>query len=86
VAGGTQITAEACLMTFLFVVTRGSVLLAVLYHTSFNPAETIIFRMLPDPTEAQQLRVYLIGIVLSWILAAALLGWLGRRGSAARRS
>ncbi len=74
-----QMIAEACLMTFLFVMSRGSVLLAVLYHTSFNTAETIVFRTLPEPTASQELQVYVIGIGLSWFLAAALLSWLGRR-------
>jgi len=73
-----QITAEACLMTFLFVVSRGSVLLAVLYHTTFNTAETILFRGLPNPTAAQQVQIYVLGIVVSWVLAAGLLTWLGR--------
>jgi len=74
-----QITAEACLLTFLYVMTQGSVLLAVLYHLSFNTAETILFRMIPEPTASQELQVYVINIVLSWVLAAALLVWLGRR-------
>jgi membrane protease YdiL (CAAX protease family) len=74
-----QTTAQACLMTFLFVVSRGSVLLAVLYHASSNTAETILYSTLPEPTAAQELQVYLMGIALSWILAAVLLAWLGRR-------
>lgn len=74
-----QITAEACLMTFLFVITRGSVLLAVLYHTSFNTAETIVFRTLPEPTAAQELQVYVLGILISWGLAVVLLSWLRYR-------
>lgn len=74
-----QITAEACLMTFLYVMTRGSVLLAVLYHTAFNTAETIVFRMLPEPTPAQETEVYVLSILLSWCLAVGLLTWMGRR-------
>ena len=57
----------------------GSVLLAVLYHASFNTAETILFRMVPEPTEAQELQIYIINIVLSWILAALLLAMAARR-------
>lgn len=74
-----QIAAESCLMTFLYVVSGGSVLLAVLYHTSFNTAEVILYRMLPEPTPSQELQVYVVTIVLSWMLAAALLGGLARR-------
>ena len=74
-----QITAEACLMTFLFFVSGRSVLLAVLYHTSFNTAEGILYRTLPEPTASQELQLYVIGIVLSGILAVVLLAWLGRR-------
>jgi len=68
-----QITAEACLLTFLFTKTRGSVLLAILYHASFNSAENILFRMVPEPTEVQELQIYVVNIILSWILAATLL-------------
>ena len=74
-----QITAEACLMTALYLATRGSVLLAVVYHTTFNTAETIVFRMLPDPNLEQQVQVYVISIVLSWLLAIALLARARRR-------
>ena len=73
-----QITAEACLMTFLFVVSRGSVLLAVLYHTTFNTAETILYRALPEPSASQEIQVYHLTIAVSWLLAVVLLGWLGR--------
>lgn len=68
-----QITAEACLMTFLYTVTRGSVLLAILYHASFNSAENIVFHMIPELTADQELTIYVISILLSWILAAILL-------------
>ena len=57
----------------------GSVLMAVLYHASFNTAETILFRMVSEPTEAQELQIYIINIVLSWILAALLLAMAARR-------
>ena len=73
-----QITAEACLLTFLYVVSRGSVLLAVLFHLSFNTAGTILYRMFPEPSAGQELELYVIEIVANWILAAVLLFWLAR--------
>ena len=74
-----QITAEACLLTVLYVVSGGSVLLAVLFHMSFNTAETILYRMFPEPSAGQQLELYVIGIVINWILAVLLLFWLTHR-------
>ena len=68
-----QVTAEACILTFLFTKTHGSVLLAVIYHATFNTAETILFRMVPEPTPGQELRVYILSIAFSWILAIILL-------------
>ncbi len=68
-----QVTAQAGLMTFLFTVTRGSVLLAVLYHASFNTAETIVFRMTSEPTVEIEFQIYVLSIVASWVLAAILL-------------
>ncbi len=74
-----QITAEACLLTFLYVATGGNVLLAVLFHLSFNTAETIVYRMMPDLGPGQELELYVIGIAVNWLLAVCLLSWGKRR-------
>jgi len=65
-----QITSETVLMTWLFLRTRGSLLLAVLAHLTFNTAESVVFGGLPDPAPEVERSVYLISVTL---LAAAAL-------------
>lgn len=64
-----QTLALAILFTSLFNRTRASVLLAIIFHTTYNAAENIVFESLPEPTAAQQLEVYLWTIALMWALA-----------------
>jgi len=67
------------IMTFVYCNTRGSVLLAVLFHLTFNTSESILFSGLPTPTDDQLLQIYLINVGLMAALAVPLLGWLGLR-------
>jgi membrane protease YdiL (CAAX protease family) len=78
-----QITAEACLLTFVWCKTGGSVLMAVLFHLTFNTAETILFWGLPEPEPAQQLQIYVLNIVFMWIAAVAALGSLPKTSASA---
>lgn len=64
-----QTTALTLLFTVLFNHTRGSVLIAILFHTTTNAAENIVFAALPEATDEQRLQVYLWSIGLMWVLA-----------------
>lgn len=68
-----QITGEAILFTALFNRSSGSVLLAIVFHTTFNTAESAVFRVFTAPAEAQDLSIYLWTIGLIWVAAAVAL-------------
>jgi CAAX protease family protein len=65
-----QITAVAGLLTILFEYTRGSVLLAILLHLTFNASENIVFAGLPDMEASQKREVFILNIVLLCVVAA----------------
>lgn len=71
-----QVTSITILMTWLFLRTRGSVLLAVLAHLTFNTAEAVVYSGLPDLAVTQERSVYLVSVVLLAVLAAAVSGHL----------
>ncbi len=75
-----QITAITVLMTVLFLNTKGSVLLAVLAHLSFNTAESVVFGGLPSLAPGAARSVYLINVALLAILGAVSLGWIAIKG------
>lgn len=64
-----QIVAEAILFTALFNRSRGSVLLAIVFHTGFNTAESTLFALFEAPVEAEALPVYAWTVGLSWVAA-----------------
>ena len=68
-----QITSETVLMTLAFLRTNGSLLLAVIFHTSLNTAEAVVFGGLPEPTAPYQRAVYLVNVALLSAAAAAAL-------------
>lgn len=74
-----QITAEAILFTVVFNYTRGSVLIAIVFHLTFNASKNILFSALPEPSSAHQLEIYIWGIILMWILALVSVFFLSRR-------
>ena len=74
-----QTTAEAILFTIVFNYTRGSVLIAIVFHTTINASENILFSALPEPSAAHQLDIYILIIVLMWILAIVSLFFVSRR-------
>jgi membrane protease YdiL (CAAX protease family) len=65
-----QITAVAGLLTILFEYTRGSVLLAILLHLTFNASENIVFAGLPHMEASQKQEIFILNIVLLWVVAA----------------
>jgi len=74
-----QITAITALMTVLFLHTKGSVLLAVLAHLTFNTAEAVLFGGLPQLAAGQQRAVYIVNVGLLAILGLMSLCWLAAR-------
>jgi len=74
-----QITAEAILFTVVFNYTRGSVLIAIVFHLTFNASKNILFSALPEPSSAHQLEIYIWRIILMWILALVSVFFLSRR-------
>lgn len=71
-----QVTSITILMTWLFLRTRGSVLLAVLAHLTFNTAEAVVYSGLPDLAVTQERSVYLVSVALLAVVAAAVSGHL----------
>ena len=63
-----QLTALTALMTFLFLRTNGSVLLAVLAHLTFNSAENVVSGGLPHQVTEHLRRVYLVDVGLLAVL------------------
>ncbi len=66
-----QITSETVLMTWLFLRTHGSLLLAVLAHLTFNTAEAVVYGGLPEPAVEQERAVYLVNVALLAAIALA---------------
>ncbi len=59
-----QIVSGTALLTLLFLKTRGSVLLAVLGHLGLNTAESVLFNGLPELSEVQVRRIYLVNVAV----------------------
>lgn len=66
-----QVTSITILMTWLFLRTDGSVLLAVLAHLTFNTAEAAVYGGLPDLAVTQERSVYLVTVALFAVIAVA---------------
>jgi len=59
-----QTVSETLLMTWLYLRTKGSVLLAVLAHLTFNTAESVVFGGLAEPSAETERAVYLTSVAL----------------------
>ena len=68
-----QIVAEAILFTVLFNRSNGSVLLAIVFHTAFNTAESTLYRLFESPTEAQDPAIYYWTVGVTWLAAVVAL-------------
>jgi CAAX protease family protein len=73
-----QITAQSAIMTFIYVRTGGSVLLAVLAHLAFNTAGAIMFAGLPPFSLDQIRQIYLVKIGVLGLVGLACLLWASR--------
>lgn len=81
-----QVCAESVIFTVIWIRTRGSVFVAIVHHTTFNTAETILFRALPDPSPRQDLEIYLLTIALAWLLALVFLAFFAQPGASGKPS
>jgi len=85
-----QMVAEACLFTITYLLSGGSVLLAVLQHVAFNTSETVLFGFIPEPSAEHKRQIYLLNTLVMWFVALVALGWWAwrtrRTGRAASRA
>lgn len=71
--------ATSVLLTTLFNHTGGSVLLAILLHTTHNAAGNAVFEALPEPTKEQRIEIYVMNIAV--VAAVALVTtFLAKKG------
>ncbi len=74
-----QTIAEAILFTTVFNYTQGSVLIAIVFHTTINASENILFSALPEPSSTQQMGIHIFMITLMCILAFVCSFFLSKR-------
>ena len=63
------LVAMSILFTAMWNHTRGSVLLAIVFHTTFNTSEAMVYRPFEVPTEAQDPVIYFWTVGLTWVAA-----------------
>jgi membrane protease YdiL (CAAX protease family) len=85
----SMVTIGTIVYTWVFNHTRGSMLMAVLLHLSFNTAGDTLFAMFPGLSEVTQYHIqWELGNIPGWILVALLLIFFGgarlSRGSASQ--
>ena len=73
-----QITSISALITMIFVMTDGSVLLAIIAHMAFNTAENVVYAGLPAMSADHQRAVYLVNVFVLAAIGAVCLVLLGR--------
>lgn len=69
------LTGETYLMTWVYLKTRGSILISVLFHAGFNAAENILFAALPELSGQTSARtaVYVAHMILLLLVGLGLL-------------
>jgi membrane protease YdiL (CAAX protease family) len=70
-----QMIAETCLFTITYLLSGGSVLLAVLQHLAFNTSENILFSLIPEPSPELKQQIYLLNTLVMWVVALVALRW-----------
>jgi membrane protease YdiL (CAAX protease family) len=71
-----QITGIACIMTFVYYNTKGSVLIAVLLHLMFNVSDGVLLDGLPEQTTPILSAMYLTNVCLIFLTGIGALGYL----------
>lgn len=71
------ITSETLVFSYVYLRTKGSLILAILLHASFNSGSTIVLTIYPDVSEQvdQRMTLYGIHIVLILLTAIGLFGF-----------
>jgi hypothetical protein len=78
-----HLTSETAMLTTRYLRTRGSLLVAVLAHLTFNTSETVVLSGVPMLAVEQQRSVYLVNVAVLAALGLAGLPWGRRRPNAA---
>lgn len=72
-----NITAETFIFSYVYLRTRGSLIMAILLHTAFNAASNIVLTIYPDVSEDvdQRMFLYAVHIILVMLAAIGLFGF-----------
>lgn len=73
-----QMIAEAGLFTLAYLLSGGSVPLAILQHVAFNTSETVVFGFIPEPSAEYKRQIYVLNTAVMWVVALAGLWWWAR--------
>jgi len=77
-----QITGIACIMTFVYYNTKGSVLIGVLLHLTFNVSDGVLLNGLPEQTTPILSAMYMVNVCFIFLTGTAALGCLSLQQSA----
>ncbi len=66
-----NITAETFVFSYVYLRTRGSLILAILLHTTFNAASNIVLTIYPEVSEQVEQRMYLYALHIVFVVVAA---------------
>jgi membrane protease YdiL (CAAX protease family) len=70
-----QMIAETCIFTVTYLLSGGSILLAILQHLAFNTSESIVFGFIPEPSAEYKRQIYVVNTLVMWVVALAGLRW-----------
>ena len=70
-----QMIAETCIFTVTYLLSGGSVLLAILPHLAFNTSEAVVFGFIPEPSPEQKRQIYLLNTLIMWLVALVATRW-----------
>ena len=70
-----QMIAEACIFTLTYLLSGGSILLAVLQHLAFNTSEAVVFGFISEPSAEYKRQIYLLNTLVMWFVTVIGLRW-----------
>ncbi len=70
-----QMIAETCIFTVTYLLSGGSVLLAILQHLAFNTSEAVVFGFIPEPSADSKRQIYLLNTLVMWFVALVAMRW-----------
>jgi len=74
-----QMVVETCIFTITYVLSGGSVLLAILQHLAFNTSEAVVFGFIPEPSTEYKRQIYLLNTLVMWFVALVAM-WFSSAG------